>query len=74
MEESQLLDSMEEKVNNYVKLASYSTVEDMFGVLENRYGNKSTIALQIIAELEKIPAVKGDQPRKARQGKASLFI
>ena len=60
----QLLDCMEEKVKNDVKLTSYSTVEDMFRVLENRYGNRSTIALQIVAELEKTPAVKGDQPRK----------
>ncbi|KAJ8347172.1 hypothetical protein SKAU_G00285730 [Synaphobranchus kaupii] len=36
----------------------------MFRVLENRYGNKTTIALQIVEELEKIPAVRGNQPRK----------
>lgn len=33
-------------------------------VLENRYGNKFTIALEIVEKLEKIPPVKGNQPRK----------
>lgn len=36
----------------------------MFRVLENRYGNKSTISLEIIEDLEKIPALKSNQPRK----------
>lgn len=42
----------------------YNTAEDMFRVLENRYGNKSTIILEIIEDLEKIPALKSNQPRK----------
>jgi len=32
--------------------------------LENRFGNKSTIALEIIEKLERIPALKANQPRK----------
>nr|XP_043874409.1 uncharacterized protein LOC122764147 isoform X1 [Solea senegalensis] len=36
----------------------------MFRVLENRYGNKSTITVEILEELEKMPQVKGNQPRK----------
>lgn len=33
-------------------------------MLQNRYGNKSTIALEIVEELEKIPVLKGTQLRK----------
>ncbi len=33
-------------------------------MLENRYGNKVTIAMEIIEELERIPAVKSHQLRK----------
>ncbi|KAK7879276.1 hypothetical protein WMY93_033942 [Mugilogobius chulae] len=36
----------------------------MFRVLENRYGNKSTIALEIIEELERIPVLRANQPRR----------
>lgn len=36
----------------------------MFGVLESRFGNKSSIALEIVEEFEKIPALKANQPRK----------
>ena len=36
----------------------------MFRVLEIRYGNKSTIALKIIEDLEKFPALRANQPRK----------
>jgi len=60
----QLLDSVEEKIINGVRLSSYDTAHDMFRVLENRFGNKTTIAIQIIEELEKLPVAKGNQPRK----------
>lgn len=33
-------------------------------MLENRYGNKSTIALEIIEDLEKIPILRANKPRK----------
>ncbi|KAL1254331.1 hypothetical protein QQF64_016560 [Cirrhinus molitorella] len=45
-------------------LSTYNTAEDMFRGLENRYGNKSTIALEIIEDLEKIPNLRANQPRK----------
>ncbi len=60
----QLLDSVEDKISRDLHLSTYSTAEDMFRVLETRYGNKSTIALEIIEELEKIPAMRTTQPRK----------
>lgn len=60
----QLLDSVSEKIVKDLRLSAYSTAEDIFRVLEKRYGNKYTIVLEIIEELEKIPPVKGNQPRK----------
>ncbi|GAA6100468.1 uncharacterized protein LOC106583987 [Tachysurus ichikawai] len=51
----QLLDSVDERICRDLPLSTYNTAEDMFRVLENRYGNKSTIALEIIEDLEKIP-------------------
>lgn len=60
----QLLDSIDEKISKDLHLSTYNTAQDMFRVLENRFGNKSTIALEIIEELEKIPALRANQPRK----------
>lgn len=45
-------------------MSTYNTAEDIFQVLENRYGNKSTIALEIIEDLEKIPILRANQQRK----------
>lgn len=50
----QLLDSADEKISRDLWLSTYSTAEDMFRVIENRYGNK-TIALEIMEDQEKIP-------------------
>ena len=61
----QLLDSVDERISRDLRLSTYNTAEDMFRVLEIRYGNKTTIALEIIEDLEKIPALKSNQPRKA---------
>ncbi len=60
----QLLDSMDERISRDLHLSTYNSAEDIFRVLENRYGNKSTIALEIIEELEKIPVLRANQPRK----------
>ncbi|XP_055768950.1 uncharacterized protein LOC129844827 [Salvelinus fontinalis] len=60
----QLIDSVDERMCRDLRLSTYNTAEDMFRVLENRYGNKSTIALEIIEDLEKIPALRANQPRK----------
>ena len=47
-----------------LRLTSYNTAEDIFRVLENRYGNHTSIAVEIVVELQKMPAVRGYQPRK----------
>ena len=51
----QLLDSVDDKISRDLRLSTYNNAEDMFRVLENRYGNKTTIALEIIEDLEKVP-------------------
>ncbi|XP_054861306.1 uncharacterized protein LOC129347620 [Amphiprion ocellaris] len=60
----QLLESVDDKISKDLRLSTYTTANDMFRVLENRYGNKLTITVEILEELEKMPHVKGNQPRK----------
>lgn len=42
---------------------SYNTAADIFRVLENRYGNKISIFMEIVEELEKIPVI-GNKSRR----------
>ncbi|XP_032434156.1 uncharacterized protein LOC116729604 [Xiphophorus hellerii] len=60
----QLLDSLDDKITRDLRLTSYSSAEDIFQVLENRYGNQTAIAIEIVEELQRIPAVRGHQPRR----------
>lgn len=55
---------MDDKISKDLRLLTYTTANDMFRVLENRYGNESTITVEILEELEEMPHVKGNQPRK----------
>ncbi|KAK7925024.1 hypothetical protein WMY93_007334 [Mugilogobius chulae] len=63
----QLLDSLDERVSRALHLSGYTSAEEIFRILENRYGNKASIALEIIEELQSIPPVRGLQPRKIVQ-------
>ncbi len=56
----QLVDSVDDRITKELRLSSYNTAVDIFKVLENRYGNTITIAMEIVEELEKIPAVRGN--------------
>lgn len=56
--------SLEDKVTRDLRLSTYGTAEEIFRVLENRFGNKTAIALEIIEELQALPPVKSHQPRK----------
>ncbi|KAJ8367394.1 hypothetical protein AAFF_G00320210 [Aldrovandia affinis] len=60
----QLLESIEETIVKDLRLASHNTAEDVFRVLENRFGNKNAITILIVAELQKISPVKEHQFRK----------
>lgn len=54
----QLLDSVDERISKNLRLTMCNCAEDMFRVLENGFGNKSTIALEITEELQKIPVLR----------------
>lgn len=43
----QLVDSIDDKSAKALGLSSYNTTDNAFRVLENRYGNKSTIPVEI---------------------------
>lgn len=60
----QLLDSLDEKVTSDLCLSAYNSSDEIFRVLDNRFGNQATIALQIVEELQGTPSVKNGQPRK----------
>ncbi|XP_014889418.1 uncharacterized protein LOC106948326 [Poecilia latipinna] len=60
----QLLDSLDEKLAKDLRLSTYNSSDEIFRVLDNRFGNKATIALEIIEELQAIPPVRNGQPRR----------
>lgn len=60
----QLLDSLDEKVMRDLRLMNYNTAGDIFRVLENRFGSQTAIAVEIVEELQRLPAARGHQPRK----------
>ena len=55
----QLLESVSESIAKDLRLSTYTTAVDIFRVLENRYGNKSTITVEILEEMDRMPQVKG---------------
>lgn len=61
----QLLDSIDDTISRDLQLLTYTTADDIFGALENVfYGKKTNNAIVIIEELQRLPSVKGNQPRK----------
>ncbi|XP_038145790.1 uncharacterized protein LOC119786474 [Cyprinodon tularosa] len=60
----QLIDSLDEKIIRDLRLVTYKTADDIFRVLENRFGCQSAIAIEIIEELQRLPPVKSHQPKK----------
>ncbi|XP_049606772.1 uncharacterized protein [Syngnathus scovelli] len=60
----QLLDSLDEKIMRDLRLMTYNTADDIFRVLENRFGSQIAIAIEIVEELQRLPAVRGNQPKK----------
>nr|XP_054601662.1 uncharacterized protein LOC129164711 [Nothobranchius furzeri] len=64
VKKAQLLDSISEKLSKDLRLNSYNTSDDIFRVLENRFGNRTAIIIEIVEELQRIPTVRGHQPRR----------
>lgn len=60
----QPLDSMDERILKDLRLSTHNNTEDIFRVLENRYSNKTMIALEIIENLQRVPPQRENQPRK----------
>lgn len=60
----QLLVSLDEKVARELCLSTYNSSDEIIRVLENRFGNQATIALEIVEELQATPPVRSGQPRK----------
>ena len=59
-----LLDSVDPKTVEELRLASYGTAESVLEALGARFGDKAATALQIMKDLEKSPPVTGSQPRQ----------
>lgn len=60
----QLLDSLDDRITRDLHLTTYNTADDIFRVIENCYGNQTAIAIEIVEELQRVPAVRSHQPRK----------
>lgn len=59
-----LLASLSEKVKRDLVLSSCSTPDEIFKRLDNRFGNKARIVLKIAEDIESLPPVRGNNPRK----------
>ncbi|XP_028331737.1 uncharacterized protein LOC114481263 [Gouania willdenowi] len=60
----QLIDSIDEKVIKDLRLSSHNTADDIFRVMENRFGNKTSIAIEIVEEIQSTPVIRSHQPKK----------
>lgn len=59
-----LLNSLDEKVKKELVLTSCGSTKDIFKLLDNKYGNKAKIVLLITNEVQSLPPIKGNNPRK----------
>ena len=59
-----LLGSLDEKVKRDLVLSSCGSADDVFRLLDNKYGNKPRIVLLISKEIHGLPPVKGNNYRK----------
>lgn len=60
----QLIHSIDAATSRDLRLSTYATADDIFRVLESRYGNKTNNALEIVEALQSLPSVKNNQPKK----------
>lgn len=60
----QLLNSVDKKICRDLHLPAYNGTDDIFRVLQSKYGNKTEIALEIIDGLKKWPPLKLCQPKE----------
>ena len=62
-----LLDSVDKAVKNELRLDYCRNANDVFRALEDRYGDVSLIADDIVMELQEMQAVRGNNPRETLQ-------
>ncbi|XP_072308735.1 uncharacterized protein [Eucyclogobius newberryi] len=60
----QLLDSIDDGTLRDLHLSTCNTADDIFRVLDNHFGNKTSIAIEIVEKLQKLPPVVSNNPRK----------
>lgn len=60
----QLLDNVEDKIVRDLRLTSYNSAEDIFRVLKNRFGNRTTIAFEIVKELQNLAPIRSQKSRR----------
>ncbi|XP_058508118.1 uncharacterized protein LOC131474324 [Solea solea] len=68
----QLLDSLDEKMTKDLCLSTYNSSDDIFQILENRFGNQANIALEIVEELQATPSAKKGHRAHPNCGKSPL--
>lgn len=59
-----LLNSLHEKVKKDLVLSSCGSADDMFRLLDSKYGNRAKIVLMITNEVQSLPSVKENNPRR----------
>lgn len=62
-----LLNSVHEKVKRDLVLSSCGSADDMFRLLDSKYGNKAKIVLMITKEVQSLPPIKGNNPRRTNE-------
>lgn len=60
----QFLDNLDDKITRDLRLTAYNTADKIFRVLENCFGNQTSVAIEIVEDLQKMSAVRGHQPWK----------
>ena len=59
-----LLNSLHEKVKKDLVLTCCESADEMFKLLDRKYGNKAKIVLLITNEVQALPPVRGNNPRR----------
>lgn len=59
-----LLNSLDERVKKDLVLSNCASAAEVFRLLDNKYGNKAKIVLLITNEVQSLPPLKGNNPRR----------
>lgn len=59
-----LLNSIDKRTARELRLSTYPTADEIFKVLDKRFGNKTAIVIEIVKELQMLPPLKADDPKQ----------